>query len=186
MPHSKSIPAIAWMALVLTIAFTLPFTQPAQAQISPNHDSNDSCITCHENLYFLHDTGNWYCLRESPMTCTECHGGNPNALTLEKAHAGRAAHPVINEDISKCQECHPEQCDDRMEIFNQAAGINEVLVAVPYTAVDLAEGPASLPAQDRREANPWINYWEIVPIALVAGAALVVYAVFRARHPRQR
>ena len=30
---------------------------------------NGTCINCHEDLYFLHDTGNWFCIRESPMPC---------------------------------------------------------------------------------------------------------------------
>ena len=50
---------------------------PATVYADDPHPTSDNgnCITCHEDLYFLHDTGNWYCLKESPMACVDCHGG---------------------------------------------------------------------------------------------------------------
>jgi hypothetical protein len=187
MPLRRSIFLNLLTALALTAICMIPFTQPAQAQIQPhpNHESNDNCIKCHEDLYFLHDTGNWYCIKESPMTCTECHGGNASAITSEEAHTGRAAHPVINNDITKCQECHAEECDERMDIFNQVAGINAVLVAVPYTPVPRAE-PSMFPPGREQETNLWINLREILPILLVAGAAVMVHFVHRIRHQMKR
>ena len=119
------------------------------------------------------------------MTCTECHGGDLSALTEEEAHTGRAAHPVISEDISKCQECHPMECNERVEMFDQVAGISEIRLAVPYSPVLRAEAPDAAEAQTRQETSPWIDLWELLPIVLVAGAALLVYAVYRIRHHRQ-
>ena len=104
------------------IIIVLATSSPVFAQESPPVPENGSCVNCHEDLYFLHDTGNWFCLRESPMRCVDCHGGNPNVLTQEEAHLNRKAHPVVNEDISKCQECHPAECMERIEKFNQTAG----------------------------------------------------------------
>ena len=187
MPQRRSIFITVLTALVLTVVITLPFAQSAQAQIQigDNYEANDNCIKCHENLYFLHDTGNWYCLRESPMTCTECHGGDPSALTQEQAHVGRAAHPVINEDISKCQECHPMECNERVNMFNQVAGISEVKVAAPYRPVLKVETTDLEEFQTRQETSPWIDVWKLLPILLVAGTALLVYMVYRNRLRRR-
>ena len=34
-------------------------------------------MSCHEDLYFLHDTGKLFCLNEkTAMNCVGCHGGN--------------------------------------------------------------------------------------------------------------
>jgi hypothetical protein len=172
---------------VLTAIFAFLFTQSAQAQvhIRPIYETSDNCIKCHENLYFLHDTGNWYCLMESPMTCTQCHGGDPSALTQDEAHLGRAAHPVINEDISKCQECHPEQCYERVDLFDQVAGISEIKIAAPYTPAFKAETSDLVEIQIEQETSPWINLWELLPIVLLVGAALLVYIAYRIRHRRQ-
>ncbi|RPH58631.1 MAG: hypothetical protein EHM81_09660, partial [Chloroflexi bacterium] len=89
-------------ALIMTL-----FISPAQAQARIPLQSNDGsrCVTCHEDLYYLHDTGKAYCLKDAPMACVDCHGGDPTALTKESAHFNRAAHPVINDDDKKCYEC---------------------------------------------------------------------------------
>lgn len=186
MPQGRSIVLTLLAALVLTAVFTVPFSQPVQAQVRdrPPYEASDNCVKCHENLYLLHDTGNWYCLMEAPMTCTECHGGDPGALTQEEAHLGRAAHPVVNEDISKCQECHPEECDERMDMFDQVAGISEIKVAARFTPAFRSEIAGQVEETIQQEPVPWIDLWELLPVVLVAGAALLVYAVYRYRHRR--
>jgi hypothetical protein len=173
-------------ALVLIIVFTIPFTQQVQAQVQmdPGTTGNDNCIKCHEDLYFLHDTGNWFCIREDHMTCTDCHGGNAKTLNQDEAHTSRAAHPIINEDVSKCQECHPEECYERVNLFDQEAGVSDVLVAIPITPDRHVEEPVLQPVQvpEEQESSAWINLWELLSIALVAGSALVIYMIYRLRH----
>jgi hypothetical protein len=184
MSHKKSIGLLALSGLVWASIFTVSLTTPAQAQPQPvpTSGAENNCIKCHEDLYFLHDTGKWFCIRESPMTCTDCHDGDPSAITKELAHANRAAHPVINNDVSKCQECHPEKCDERVGIFAQSAGIHTVLVAVPYTPVFTTENTDVFPVEPQQEPSAWINAWEVLSMVLVAGAALAVYIVHRIRH----
>jgi hypothetical protein len=116
------------------------------------------------------------------MTCTDCHAGDPTAITKELAHDNRAAHPIINDDVSKCQECHPEKCDERVGIFAQSAGINTVLVAVPYTPVSAPEDTDVSPIKPQQELSAWIYAWQVLAMVLVAGAALAVYVVQRIRH----
>ena len=162
--------------LILLLAFYMPANVYADGPTPPD---NGTCISCHEDLYFLHDTGNWFCLEESPMTCVQCHGGDSNTLVKEEAHTNRAPHPVFNEDISKCQECHPDQCDERVEIFGQNAGIDNVFVAAPYTPDDSYIAAESVPVTGKRaeETHPWLNILEIIAIALIVIAALVFYFV---------
>lgn len=190
MLHRRSICMTLLTALVLTVVFTIPFTRSVQAQIQtdPAPEGNDNCIKCHEDLYFLHDTGNWYCIRESPMTCTGCHGGNPTSLNQEEAHTNRAAHPVINEDISKCRQCHPEECYERVDIFKQEAGLSNVLVAVPYAPAHAAGGPVLQPVQVPQEqpSDSWINLLDALPILILAGSALLVHGVYRFHHRRRK
>jgi hypothetical protein len=118
---------------ILLLSISLSGSAVAYADAAAPTPNQGNCIYCHENLYFLHDTGNWYCLKEAPMSCVDCHGGDPLATTADQAHSDRAAHPVINDDISKCQQCHPVECVERTQIFDQNAGISDVLIALPYT-----------------------------------------------------
>ena len=141
-----------------------------------------NCINCHEDLYFLHDTGNWYCLKESPMSCVECHGGDPLATTQEQAHIQRTVHPVLNDDISKCQVCHPEECAERVKLFDQTAGISQVLVAAPYTPADSIEESAPVGVgltQQEQQPSRLPIFWETIPLALLAGLALTIYLIRR-------
>lgn len=149
---------------------------------------NGTCIYCHDNLYFLHDTGKYFCLKESPMTCVDCHGGNPKTIVIEEAHIFRAAHPVVNEDISKCKECHPEQCLDRMRIFSQKAGISEVvLVAGPPLTQFHAEQSVFGPAAEETSGNfSMILVIEVISIVLVIGIALALHFHHRAHTTENR
>lgn len=162
----------------VTLALAL-FANPAFAQARAPLQSEDGskCITCHENLYYLHDTGKAYCLKDAPMACVDCHGGDPTAVTQEAAHFKRAAHPVINEDHKKCYECHPAEAVTRLDKFRQIAGISEIQVAAPYQ-------PAALPVTTfpPETADEWVLGFETIPLFLVAGLALTIFIVFKIRH----
>lgn len=164
--------------IVVLMALSMPSAVRADDPVPvPN---NENCIICHENLYFLHDTGNWFCLKESPMACTNCHGGDPNTLDKDLAHANRAAHPVINDDVSKCRQCHPEECNERVAFFDRSAGISKVLVAAPYTPSYSADvAPVRETMEESRSLLP---IWEVVPLLLVAGLALGIHFVLQRRH----
>lgn len=169
---------LAAVILVTLTALSMPSTVRADDPIPTLNNGN--CIVCHEDLYFLHDTGNWFCLNESPMTCVDCHGGNPSTLDQDLAHASRAAHPVINDDISKCQQCHPDECYDRVALFDRSAGISDVLVAVPYTpSYSMDAAPAW---ETRQDSGNLLPFWEFIPLLLVAGLALGIYLFLRRRH----
>jgi hypothetical protein len=173
----------ALMSVVTIIVICL---RPASvhAQESTPQVDHGTCIKCHEDLYFLHDTGNWFCIRESPMCCVDCHGGNPTSLSKEEAHANRKAHPIINDDISKCRECHPAQCTERVAKFDQVAGISNVLIAVPYEPkpVPVSEQlPSQPPVINSVEFINWISAMEMITPVLLISLGLVIYLVHRRR-----
>jgi hypothetical protein len=176
--------------LLVTIAgFTillLPLfaVTPAHAQTPDGDVDNGTCISCHEDLYFLHDTGNWFCIRESPMPCVYCHGGDPTATTQEMAHYDRSAHPIVNEDISRCQECHvdPDECCECVTKFKDVAGLKQVKLVSPApltTAPDTAPG---LPAVEAQGPVDWPLILDILPFLVVASLALTIYILYKVRH----
>ena len=150
---------------------------PVYAQTPTQDVDNGNCITCHEDLYFLHDTGNWFCLRESPMRCVDCHGGDPTATTQETAHYDRSAHPVINEDISKCQECHvdADECCECVSKFDQVAGIKKVKLVSPLPVSSGSDLTPGLPATEKQEPVNWLFLLEILPLVVIAGLAITIF-----------
>jgi hypothetical protein len=180
---------IVWITLVSVVItiITLATSSHVYAQKSPPLTENGTCASCHEDLYFLHDTGKWFCIREAPMRCIDCHGGNPNAITQAEAHADRKVHPILNENISKCQECHPEECMERVARFDQIAGISDVLVVAPY------QPKLSLPIEEIQAtsvtepvAHPtWVSFIEFIALVLITGLALAIYFVHKAQHTQK-
>ena len=137
-----------------------------------------SCIQCHEDLYLLHDTGKWYCLKEAPMNCVGCHGGDSTALTKEAAHANRQAYPIINENSSKCRECHPAQSVARERFFRLSAGVPVVMVEAAYIpAASVPEAPI-LPAESQKK-----SFLEYLPLGIgLLMAAVLTIALIRRLH----
>ena len=172
---------VTGFALLLLSLFV---ATPAYAQ-SPEQDvDNGNCIKCHEDLYFLHDTGNWFCIRESPMPCVYCHGGDPTATTQETAHYDRSAHPIVNEDISRCQECHTDadECCECVKKFDQVAGIKQVKLVSPVPVSNVPDQALSLPAVEEQEPANWPLALEILIVVVIASLALTLYIIRNARH----
>ena len=176
---SLSVTTFGFALLLLSLCVA---TQ-AYARSSAQDVDNGTCINCHEDLYFLHDTGNWFCLRESPMRCVDCHGGDPAATTQETAHYDRSAHPVINEDVSKCQECHSEECFDRAAKFDEVAGLKEVKLVSPVPASSVSNQTLGLPAFEEQEPVNWLLTLEILPLIAITSLALTMYILHKVRHP---
>ncbi len=154
--------------LVMVVSLSLPNLVSAEGE-SPETPSN--CIVCHEKLYYLHDTGKYFCINEASQRCADCHDGDPAATDKEAAHNGRSAHPVVNGDISKCQECHPADCDTYIEKFSQVAGIKPVFVAMK--PVLLSGQPAKITIAKSISAPDALT----VLIPILAGGALLVLAL---------
>jgi hypothetical protein len=170
---------ISAVLLVLSL-LAVPITANADTPEPP--PDNGNCVKCHDDLYYLHDTGKYFCLNESPMACMDCHGGNPQATTQDEAHTLRAAHPVINEDITKCQECHPEKCTERVQIFKDMAGISPVMVAAVYVPAVVISEPSGMPVEDHEQSSAIILWQEGLVLAAMVIFILTVIFITRYHH----
>jgi hypothetical protein len=161
----------ALLVLAASIGF-LAGDAPAEARTEAS-DNDESCISCHEALYQLHDIGKWYCLCEVKARCTFCHGGVVGALEEQAAHAGMIAKPIRDTEIV-CQSCHPDDYRDRMSSFIARAGLS----ATPCpTAIGVAL-PVSPPAAP--VPPPGLATWQIAALSIL-GVGLVVLTWFARR-----
>lgn len=115
-------PARLFGFLFVTGLLLTLFYVPVAAQ-SDTPEPAEACVACHEEQYYLYDTGKWYCLCSVPMNCSCCHGGDPNAVTKDAAHLGMVANPVQG-DASTCQKCHPDEYALRVQQFASLGGIS--------------------------------------------------------------
>jgi hypothetical protein len=109
------------------------------------------------------------------MTCTCCHGGNPDVYSEDEAHAGMNIYPTRN-DASACQDCHPDDYVSRIEKFASLAGISPVHPPVPTPTSlayfsDMTSNDRSLSTSLIRSLEPWrqtgLVLMSIVSIVLV-------------------
>lgn len=167
----------SWFAVaaLLGIVLLLIAPQPAASQ-SPISPNEPACIHCHEDLYYLHDTGKWFCISESPMQCVGCHGGDPTAITKEAAHQQRTAHPVINGDTTTCRQCHIEDCSERVSKFDAIAGISPVvLVSTPIGPAPAASNVATPLPQAAEEVGPLWDWPVMLAIVILALGGVVLW-----------
>jgi hypothetical protein len=173
----------AWFAVaaLLGMVLLLPVPQPAASQ-TPINPEEPACIQCHEDLYYLHDTGKWFCISKSPMQCTGCHGGDPTAITKEAAHQHRTAHPVINGDTTTCRQCHVEDCAERVSKFDAIAGISlVVLVSTPVGPAPVASTVVTPVPPTAAEAAP-LWFWPLLLTIAVLAIGLALFG-WRRSHP---
>jgi len=129
---------------------------------------SNSCLSCHEDLYYLHDLGKFYCITTHADRCAGCHEGNANAIKTETAHAGLINHPQANNG-TRCQECHaPRVAQTRLFKFASVGGFDSVIQANAYTPF----GEASGNFPDVPETNPLLEN-----LAWLAGA-LVLFGLW--------
>jgi hypothetical protein len=124
-----------FMLLFLFVLLTLPVGASAAASRDP---ITNSCLSCHEDLYYLHDSGKYYCITEHKDRCVNCHEGNANVMKKDESHTGLIAHPQKDEG-AKCQQCHPDDTQARLATFASLGGYKPVMDAVAYTPSNIVE-----------------------------------------------
>jgi hypothetical protein len=149
---------ILLLAFFLIAAFAV-LSAPKQAFAAhPTDVDANSCLSCHEDLYYLHDEGCWYCMTDAHKDrCVDCHLGNPAAFKEEDAHFGLIAHPQEN-DGAQCKQCHAEDFQARIDTFAiESGGFAEVIEPVAYTPAQPAETgfPATEPPGISAKL-PWV------------------------------
>ena len=137
-----------------------PSTQVAASTIVAG-DGPEACVTCHQGIEDMHP---WY-----EITCTECHGGDPQATTAATAHVRAARALPADERIlpeetnsaylrfvnpadlrvvgKTCETCHIDECQD---LFKSMHGT---------TAGHLSDGLYENGFSRRRE-----DRWSIFPV----------------------
>lgn len=153
-------------AILATLLVAAWIVQPAQGSAQPNGTVSNSCLTCHEDLYYLHDTGKWYCLAEHQDRCTNCHEGDSTVLEKEASHLGLIAHPQQNNG-EKCQQCHPQDATARLNKFASLGGLTTLKEVAPYIPAQ----PVALGSPQAKETNEILTG---LPWA-IAGAVLFVF-----------
>lgn len=150
-----------WIFVGLAILTVLAFaalSAPEQASAAPmiNEPADNSCLSCHENLYYLHDAGCWYCMADVHKDrCTDCHEGNAASFKLEESHIGMLRHPQEN-DGAKCKECHAADVDARLDAFDAKGGFEQVIQPVAYTPHQPVElGFPETAKSNLAEKLPW-------------------------------
>lgn len=136
--------ALSWTILAFTV-------NPAQAQ-SGKPENDASCMSCHESLYLLYDTGKYYCFCGTRARCTYCHSGVLGALDKETAHQGLIAHP-IQDNAGVCQSCHPDDYQQRMEKFAAQGGVRPTPIVAIYTSPPASSATNEL--LQPRHIEPW-------------------------------
>lgn len=177
---ARSLSRCFFIVMLMSVLILLAvWVVPAQAQFNTDQ-AEPGCVSCHENMYYLHDTGKWFCLNEeTPMTCAGCHGGNPTANTKEMAHFNRTAHPIINENTSKCSECHLKQSSERVAIFAQEAGVSPVMVSEPYKPSHAIAGTQPIPITGNAQTSEWIPAIAGILFIFMIGSILIIYILFK-------
>jgi len=143
-------------ALTATLLVVLFGMLSLPAQVSADQAANstpNSCFTCHEDLYYLHDTGKLYCLTDHTDRCVNCHEGNAAVMNKAQSHQGLIAHPQENNG-EKCQECHTQQdAQTRLATFESEGGFGTVIKTEAYTPpVEITAGFPEVP-----EANSFVD-----------------------------
>ena len=145
------------LGALLFVAFVAILSGPVGVSAAqPTSVASNSCLTCHEDLYYLHDTGKYYCITEHKDRCVNCHEGDASVMNKEESHLGLLAHPQ-SDDGAKCQECHAEDTQARLATFAAQGGYKVVIESEPYTPSSAAEvGFPETSEATLMEKLPWL------------------------------
>ncbi len=136
---------------------------------------DSSCIDCHQYQYQIFDRGKWYCLCETPVRCTECHGGVTDTAIQDLAHEGLIPNPLVDQ-AARCQTCHPNDYQARVEEFASTAGIRSMPRPCP-TCLPVEMNSGSLETEGGTKllralpAGPW----QVAGISFFGVAFLFVF-----------
>jgi len=123
---------------IVLIVLGFAFTASLPYSISSAEETRDTCVECHSNPDFLVKNKKLYDYyqqwlasvhNESGVTCSDCHGGNPEAADKAKAHGTGLGESTSNSAINfknipkTCGKCH----EDILEGFETSKHFKHVL-----------------------------------------------------------
>ncbi len=173
----KPIFTILRFSACLTACF-LPISRGGSALAQQPPEKDTTCIACHQEQYTLYDQGKWYCLYESPVHCTDCHGGQLDTMIKEDAHEGLLTDPLVG-NAALCQDCHPNDYQEHVAKFAQIAGVHEnhqpYITCTPPALISQSVDSGTS-TRVFRTLPPGI--WQLAGIVLLGTAALGVFLFF--------
>jgi hypothetical protein len=107
--------------LVIVTSLWLASAQPVSAQCG---SSASSCKNCHEvqgEMPVNNDGTAWHQSHAFGDFCYICHAGNSQATDKAEAHIGLV--PPLSDIEASCQQCHPNDLQDRAQVYATALGI---------------------------------------------------------------
>lgn len=164
--------SLKWLTAIVVVgvlSFSTATSRADSVAVAYNNEGS-TCLSCHENLYYLYDTGKWFCVAKAPMDCVNCHGGDPTTLDQTAAHQHRTAHPIINGDTTTCQQCHTEDCADRVQQFDRIAGISQNIKVAVSTQPQVAAAPPPIVQSPAPAVDPVGVLWSLGGVVIMLAA----------------
>jgi hypothetical protein len=131
-----------WLAAIAGL--WLATTSPASAQCG---SSASSCKNCHEvqgKKPVNNDGTAWHTSHAFGDFCYICHGGNNQSMDETAAHTGM--EPPLSDVKASCQQCHPNDLQQRAQVYATMLGVEVGGGAAPAMPATPAEsGPAAAP-----------------------------------------
>ena len=108
--------------------------------------STSSCKNCHEvqGKDPVSTDGDWHTSHAFGDFCEFCHAGSVESKTQDEAHAGLV--DPMGDVKASCQSCHPQDHQDKAQVYAATLGIHSVRVA----AVEVRSGSSVTPLARRR------------------------------------
>jgi hypothetical protein len=141
------LPVLLGMLIVAGAALLWPTTK-ASAQCG---SQASSCKNCHEvqgQKPVNNDGTGWHQSHAFGDFCYICHAGNQQATDKDTAHAGMV--PPLQDVKASCQQCHPNDLQERAQVYATTLGIEIGGSAAPTEAAPAA---AAAPIQGLAPAN---------------------------------
>jgi hypothetical protein len=112
---------VAGIWLVVAAGLWLATTTPASAQCG---SQASSCKNCHEVQGEKPVNGDgtaWHTSHAFGDFCYICHAGNNQSLDKDEAHKGMV--PPLSDVKASCQQCHPNDLQQRAQVYAAKLGI---------------------------------------------------------------
>ena len=169
---------IGFLTVISAVALTLLISAfiglaPANAQGDPPPEECQ-CKKCHDEQYYLYDSGKWYCLCKAPMTCVHCHGGDGQQTNANLAHKGMIANPFQN-NAAICHNCHKEETQMHVDKFVEKAGVK----SMPIAREDQPKFRTAEPQPFPDTAPRVFGFWEWFSVALLSAILVMLFIAWR-------
>ena len=168
--------AASLVALFVILSLPVPVSAAQGTDSKPN-----SCLTCHEDLYYLQDLGKYYCITEHKDRCVNCHEGNAAVMNKAEAHLDLIAYPQ-KDNGAKCRECHEQDSEARLAKLASSGGFAKVVEADTYVPFrEITSG-----FSDIQKVDPLIENWPWMVGAFILFVFWLILVFFSPQKPNSK